>query len=108
MQYSGSSRAESHGKAQEARQNQKPSTDHRGDGVHGDGQKGDPFRKVPNIDFVLGTNNISDLGEVIDEVLNNKQKTIRAQDQFEENLDYLVAKRDDKVKAFVSIIRGCE
>jgi tRNA-2-methylthio-N6-dimethylallyladenosine synthase len=66
------------------------------------------FRKLPNVDFVLGTNNISELGDVIDEVLTQERKAIRTADQFEENLDYLSAKRDDKVKAFVSIIRGCD
>lgn len=66
------------------------------------------FRKLPHVDFVIGTNNISDLNEVLDAVLENRGHIIRAQDQFEENLDYLVAKRDDPVKAFVSIIRGCD
>jgi tRNA-2-methylthio-N6-dimethylallyladenosine synthase len=66
------------------------------------------FRKLPHIDFVIGTNNISDLNNVLDEVLQTGVQTIRTDDQFEENLDYLVAKRDDPVKAFVSIIRGCD
>lgn len=66
------------------------------------------FRKLPHIDFVIGTNNISDLNEVLDEVIESQGPVIRAQDQFEENLNYLVAKRDDPVKAFVSIIRGCD
>lgn len=66
------------------------------------------FKKLPHIDFIIGTNNISELNEVIDQVLTCGTKEIRAQDQFEENLDYLVAKRDDPVKAFVSIIRGCD
>lgn len=66
------------------------------------------FRKLPHVDFVLGTNNISDLNEVLDEVLLTGKKTIRTVDQFEENLDYLTAKRDDPIKAFVSIIRGCD
>jgi tRNA-2-methylthio-N6-dimethylallyladenosine synthase len=66
------------------------------------------FRKLPHIDFVVGTNNISELSEVLNEVLETGKQTIRADDQFEENLDYLAAKRDDPVKAFVSIIRGCD
>lgn len=66
------------------------------------------FRKLPHIDFVLGTNNISDLNDVLDEVLATGKQMIRTEDQFEENLDYLVAKRDDPVKAYVSIIRGCD
>jgi len=66
------------------------------------------FRKLPHIDFIVGTNNISELGEVLDEVLQTRKQVIRTDDKFEENLDYLVAKRDDPVKAFVSIIRGCD
>ena len=66
------------------------------------------FRKLPHVDFVVGTNNISELNQVLDEVILTGKQTIRTDDQFEENLDYLVAKRDDPVKAFVSIIRGCD
>lgn len=66
------------------------------------------FRKLPHVDFVLGTNNISDLNQVLNEVLDTGRQTFRTDTQFEENLDYLVAKRDDPVKAYVSIIRGCD
>lgn len=66
------------------------------------------FRKLPHVDFVIGTNNIADLNQVLDEVLAGNGQIIRTDDQFEENLDYLIAKRDDPVKAFVSIIRGCD
>lgn len=65
------------------------------------------FRKLPHVDFVIGTNNIHELDEVLNEVLHTGKQTIRTDDQFEENLDYLIAKRDDPVKAYVSIIRGC-
>ncbi|PCI75406.1 tRNA (N6-isopentenyl adenosine(37)-C2)-methylthiotransferase MiaB [Candidatus Aerophobetes bacterium] len=66
------------------------------------------LKKLPNIDFVLGTNNISDLSNVLDHVIETGQKTVKTDDAFEENLDYLCAKRDDKIKAHVSIIRGCD
>lgn len=66
------------------------------------------FRKLPHVDFVIGTNNINDLSSVLDEVLETGKQTIRTDDQFEENLNYLDAKRDDPVKAYVSIIRGCD
>lgn len=66
------------------------------------------FKKLPHVDFVLGTNNISDLNQVLDEVLHTGRQMIRTDTQFEENLNYLVAKRDDPVKAYVSIIRGCD
>ena len=66
------------------------------------------FRKFPHLDFVVGTNNITDLGTVIDQVLYTKRPVFKTDDRFEENLDYLVAKRDNKIKAHVSIIRGCD
>ncbi|QVL57258.1 MAG: tRNA (N6-isopentenyl adenosine(37)-C2)-methylthiotransferase MiaB [Simkaniaceae bacterium] len=66
------------------------------------------FKKLPNVDFVIGTNNITDLGMVLDNLIDSGQKQLKTDDQFEENLDYLVAKRDDKYKAHVSIIRGCD
>ncbi len=66
------------------------------------------FQKIPHIDFILGTNNIHDLNNVLDEVLSTGNQTIRTDDKFEHELDYLGAKRDDKVKAYVSISRGCD
>jgi tRNA-2-methylthio-N6-dimethylallyladenosine synthase len=66
------------------------------------------FRKLPHIDFIIGTNNISDLHTVLDEVLETGRQTIRVDTQFEENLNYFDAKRDDPIKAQVSIIRGCD
>lgn len=66
------------------------------------------FRKLPNIDFVIGTNNITDLDAVLDEVMESGKQSIRMDSHFEENLDYLIAARDDPIKAHVSIIRGCD
>lgn len=66
------------------------------------------FQKLPHIDFVLGTNNIHELNHVLDEVLATGKQKARTDDQFTHELDYLSAKREDKVKAYVSIIRGCD
>lgn len=66
------------------------------------------FRKFPHLDFVVGTNNITDLGAVLDEVLYTDRQVFKTDDRFEENLDYLGASRESKVKAHVSIIRGCD
>ncbi len=63
--------------------------------------------KVPYIDFVIGTNNIHCLNEVLDQVLTTGARVARADAQFSTELDYSVAQRDDPVKACVSIIRGC-
>lgn len=66
------------------------------------------FKKLPNVDFVLGTNNIHDLNAVLDEVLETGRPSIRTDNTFEENINYFDAVRDDPYKAFVSIIRGCD
>lgn len=66
------------------------------------------FRKFPHLDFVLGTNNLMDINSVLDEVISTHRQILKTEDRYEENLDYLLAKREDKLKAFVSIIRGCD
>ncbi|NGX43534.1 MAG: tRNA-2-methylthio-N(6)-dimethylallyladenosine synthase [Chlamydiae bacterium] len=76
-------------------------------GCMANAKKNTLFNKLPHIDFVLGTNNIHELDNVLDEVLATGNHTIRTDDQFQYELDYLAAKRDNKVKAYVSIIRGC-
>src|SRR3990172_394189 len=55
-------------------------------------KKNSIFSKLPHVDFVLGTNNINDLNTVLDEVLQTGRQTIRTEEEFEENLDYLGAK----------------
>lgn len=66
------------------------------------------FQKLPHVDFVLGTNNIHDLTSVLDEVLFTGQQTVRTDEEFSQELDYTIAKRSNKQKAYVSIIRGCD
>lgn len=77
-------------------------------GCMANAKKDSLFSKLPHIDFVLGTNNIHDLDNVLDEVIGSGKQSIRTDDHFSEELNYLAAKRDDKVKALVSIIRGCD
>lgn len=66
------------------------------------------FRKMPHVHFVLGTNDYHKLAETLDSVLSTGQKSIGVQGNFTHELDYAGAKRDDKVKAYISIIRGCD
>ncbi len=66
------------------------------------------FQKIPHVDFILGTNNIHDLNHVLDQFLTTGLQTIRTDDEFTTEIDYLAAKRDDAVKAHISIIRGCD
>ncbi len=66
------------------------------------------FQKLPHVDFVIGTNNIHDLNNVLDEAVLSKTQIIRTDDEFTTELDYLAAKREEKIRAYVSIIRGCD
>lgn len=77
-------------------------------GCMANAKKDSLFQKLPHIDFVLGTNNIHELNTVLDEVLAAGKQVIKTDDQFTFELDYLSAKRDDKIRAHVSIIRGCD
>lgn len=77
-------------------------------GCMANAKKDSLFQKLPNIDFILGTNNIHELNHVLDEVLASGKQMHRTDDHFTYELDYLQAKREDKVKAYVSIIRGCD
>lgn len=76
-------------------------------GCMANAKKDSLFKKIPHVDFVLGTNNIHDLNHVLDEVLTTKGQVHRTDGRFEHEIDYLGATRDDKVKAHISIIRGC-
>ncbi len=64
------------------------------------------LKKFPYIDFILGTNNISDLSSVLNEIISNKLKINKTDDEGA-FFDYSLAERPSKVKAFVSIIKGC-
>lgn len=77
-------------------------------GCMANAKKDSLLQKLPHIDFVLGTNNIHDLDAVLDEVLATGRPTFRVDSRFEHELDYLAAKRNDKVSAYISIIRGCD
>ena len=70
-------------------------------------KKGKLLEKLPHVDFVLGTNNIHCLDEVLDEVLSSRARVVRADDTFYRELDYQGAQRDNPISACVSIIRGC-
>jgi len=76
-------------------------------GCMANAKKDNLFKKLPHVDFVLGTSNIHELNNILDEVLATGKPAHRTDPQFTQELDYLAAKREDKVKAYVTIIRGC-
>ncbi len=76
-------------------------------GCMANAKKDSLFHKLPHLDFVMGTNDIHHLNDILDEVITTGKQTIHASDHFHEELNYIGAKRDDKIKAYISIIRGC-
>jgi tRNA-2-methylthio-N6-dimethylallyladenosine synthase len=65
------------------------------------------FKKLPHVDFVIGTNNLSELNNVLDDVIDSGQQQIRTEGEYDA-LDYTIAEREHKIKGYVSIIRGCD
>lgn len=66
------------------------------------------FHKLPHINFVLGTSNIHQLDAALDNVLATGKPVIVTDEKFSHELDYLGAKREDPIKAYIPIIRGCD
>lgn len=77
-------------------------------GCMANAKKEEIFQKIPYVDFILGTNNIHDLNSVLDEIFSTGKQKILTDEQFSHELNYLSAKREDTLKANISIIRGCE
>lgn len=77
-------------------------------GCMANAKKDSLFQKIPHIDFVLGTNNIHDLDNVLDELLASGKPQMHTDQVFSQELNYVGASRQEGTKAFVSIIRGCD
>lgn len=95
------------GKVGQLSRRKKPSTMIGITGCMANAKKESLFRKLPAIDFAIGTSNIHELESVIDEVLETKRPVLRTDDTFFHELDYAGATRSSRVSAYVSIIRGC-
>ncbi len=69
-------------------------------------QKEQIFKTFPNVDFILNPDNLHKFEETLIDVINNKNK-ICLLNKSSELLDYSIIERKDKIKAYVSIIKGC-
>ena len=67
------------------------------------------LEKIPEIDFILGPNNAFQLPQILDEVIEKKRtiSVIKLDEKSDLFFDYQEADRASKLKAYVSIIRGC-
>lgn len=76
-------------------------------GCMANSKKASLFRKIPHIDFVIGTNNLHQVNDILDEVIAQGAQPTFTDKTFHTELNYIGAMRKDNVKAYVSIIRGC-
>ena len=65
------------------------------------------IKKFGHIDFLIGTNNSHEINDILDKVLLTNKKTVNISENSPVNIDYISAKRNSSVKAYVPIIRGC-
>ncbi len=64
------------------------------------------IQKIPQIGFLIGTDNLSNLNQVIDKALTQKEAVLQL-DRKLGFFEYENLKRSNKISAYVSIIRGC-
>jgi tRNA-2-methylthio-N6-dimethylallyladenosine synthase len=67
------------------------------------------LEKFENIDFILGTNNILDINNILDEIISKKTKISKISEKKENfsKKNFPLYQRSHKVKAYISIIKGC-
>ena len=65
------------------------------------------LKEYPHIKFILGTNNLLDINNILDDLLKDQKQINKTDEDYEKNLENFFAKRVSKLKASISIIRGC-
>jgi len=70
-------------------------------------QKETLLKKFPHLDFLLGTNNLLDINKILDDILSKKLQEKKIDLNYEIGLENFFAKRENKIKTSISIIRGC-
>ena len=70
-------------------------------------QKETLLKKFPHLDFLIGTNNLLDITKVLDDFLSKNTQMKKLDIDYEKELENFYATRDNKIKASIAIIRGC-
>ncbi len=65
------------------------------------------WEKLPFVDIILGTYNISELSEYLLQFAKKKHRIMEILDKPRKDMDVENAVRDDKINAYVNIIYGC-
>ncbi len=71
-------------------------------------KQSDLFDEMPFLDIVCGPTQIGQLADMIDSVLRTRSRQIHVEEDSSGKLDFALARRSSSVKAFVSIMRGCD
>ncbi len=66
------------------------------------------FKRMPHVNLVCGTRMFSRLPELIEEISGSNRRILAIDEDGEVNFDRLVAQRQSRYNAFVSIMRGCD
>lgn len=70
-------------------------------------KKEELLKNFSYIDFILGTNNLLDINKILDDLLTQNIQIKKIDSDYELGLENFFAKRVSKIKASISIIRGC-
>jgi len=65
------------------------------------------LEKFGHVDFLIGTNNVHEINDILDHLLKTKERKVHISEKSPLDIDYLYAKRESSLKAYVSIMRGC-
>lgn len=66
------------------------------------------FKRMPHVNLVCGTRMFSRLPELLEEITEKNKRILAIDEDGEVNFDRLVAQRQNRYSAFVSIMRGCD
>ncbi len=70
-------------------------------------KKEELLKNFPHLDFIIGTNNLLDINKILDDILSQNSQVKKIDLEYENCLENFFAKRVNKIKASISIIRGC-
>jgi len=65
------------------------------------------LKKFPHLNFIIGTNNLLDINKILDDILSKNIQIKKLDQTYEKKLENFFANRENKIKASISIIRGC-
>lgn len=65
------------------------------------------FKKAAHIDLVLGTHNLHQLGELVEEILRSRERVLAVWEQAEQNAPGVPTIRKNQISAWVPIMYGC-